>query len=739
MSRKILIPVALALGWALPPSVYAMGLGPLIVLSGPGEPLRAEILIKTSHPDELASASAQLAEPSAYAMVHLPISPATRQWTFSIRKGSNPAILISGPAPVGPEPIPFLAQLDWASGQLVREYQVTEPTNIASRAVSSTAIDTLPSTGAMSARRTTSWANVERYGPVPKGTSLFDIAKQINRDPRITQQQAMAAIFRANPQAFLSGNPDELTAGALLRIPSKSEALSLSPTAAAALLHRREATGSNTGWSSSKVNSQASQAPAGVAPAAQTSSTTPTKSNSVEMASAFSLASASTASSASTAGTVSASPISQENDRLNALSNKVKMLEAQLRSQQAQLNMQVATVGQLSRTNGTGFSPLVILSLAINLLLLALFTWMYRRQRATARRQIELDDKIRRLQTGEKRRSGPTTMPDSASPAAASASGTSKTATSGNMAPPLGAGQDRAESSANSRQVPKIATKQAAPSVMPSFSVSSAGADGGEIAALEKELEAHPNQRATFVKLLELYSREKQKDKFLDLAERMRGRFGPMNEDWLRIARMGRDLFPGHPLFAEELPTNIGTSQSTANTSPIHRDLEPTVDTLTAPLDFPTGTSSADKSEPSPALSLDEEHSFGTNTPNTSSSWLDPLVEAFGNLDAQGSATAGVTPGASVVETKVGGSEEKIDFPSLSFGTEAKQESAAPAELASTGLDPDWDTIGTKLDLAKAYMELGDKEAALELLQEVQKIGNPSQRDEAVALIGSLQ
>jgi pilus assembly protein FimV len=46
--------------------------------------------------------------------------------------------------------------------------------------------------------------------------------------------------------------------------------------------------------------------------------------------------------------------------------------------------------------------------------------------------------------------------------------------------------------------------------------------------------------------------------------------------------------------------------------------------------------------------------------------------------------------------------------------------------------------VGTKLDLARAYMDMGDPEGARSILEEVLTEGNPNQRQEAERLIGSL-
>ena len=65
---------------------------------------------------------------------------------------------------------------------------------------------------------------------------------------------------------------------------------------------------------------------------------------------------------------------------------------------------------------------------------------------------------------------------------------------------------------------------------------------------------------------------------------------------------------------------------------------------------------------------------------------------------------------------------------------------AAPAPAAAEGgvKDDRWYDVQTKFDLAKAYQEMGDKDGAREILQEVIKEGDAAQQAEAKALLDSL-
>lgn len=67
----------------------------------------------------------------------------------------------------------------------------------------------------------------------------------------------------------------------------------------------------------------------------------------------------------------------------------------------------------------------------------------------------------------------------------------------------------------------------------------------------------------------------------------------------------------------------------------------------------------------------------------------------------------------------------------------AAEPEAMPApEVPAEGIDPAiWEEVNTKLDLARAYMEMGDKEGAREILQEVVKEGDTSQKSDAEKLL----
>ena len=103
-----------------------------------------------------------------------------------------------------------------------------------------------------------------------------------------------------------------------------------------------------------------------------------------------------------------------------------------------------------------------------------------------------------------------------------------------------------------------------------------------------------------------------------------------------------------------------------------------------------------------------------------------PAVEDGGlSIDFDLGPTAGEIPAP--VE------EPALDLSSISLdlgGDQSQAEAAAP--------DEHWQEVATKLDLAKAYQEMGDKDGARELLNEVLKEGDAAQQQQATTMLEAL-
>ena len=76
----------------------------------------------------------------------------------------------------------------------------------------------------------------------------------------------------------------------------------------------------------------------------------------------------------------------------------------------------------------------------------------------------------------------------------------------------------------------------------------------------------------------------------------------------------------------------------------------------------------------------------------------------------------------------------------LEFQEAANAERAAPEESDTSGmLDSDEDPAGTALDLARAYLDMGDKAVAKDLLETAISMGDEAQVEVAQQLLASIE
>lgn len=252
--------LALACGPAL-----ALGLGQIEVKSRPGEPLLAEIPIVSSDPSELEQLQARLASPETFARVGLePPSGLVQdlQFTIGLDGRGRPVIRVTTQAPVQQPLLTFLLEVDWGQGRLVREYSalIEAPETVAAvaqppieapvPAPSSTIVrEPLPAgpapgpepEGQVAQAAADSGAPAPAPAPAParpeaaavspgqalppvrRGQTLSGIARSLAAQTGRSLDQAMIALLRANPEAFIRGNINLLREGAVLRVPGEAE------------------------------------------------------------------------------------------------------------------------------------------------------------------------------------------------------------------------------------------------------------------------------------------------------------------------------------------------------------------------------------------------------------------------------------------------------------------------------------------------------------------------------------
>lgn len=123
---------------------------------------------------------------------------------------------LAAPVAVAPEPEPVVAAQESAPAYFP---PVPAPEPIVQVPVPET---NAPPTGA--------------YGPVATGKTLWSIAEEVRPDASLTIKQMMVALLRANPEAFEGDNVNKLKRGSVLRIPGRDEASILTNEQAAALV-----------------------------------------------------------------------------------------------------------------------------------------------------------------------------------------------------------------------------------------------------------------------------------------------------------------------------------------------------------------------------------------------------------------------------------------------------------------------------------------------------------------------
>jgi len=244
---------------------------------------------------------------------------------------------------------------------------------------------------------------------------------------------------------------------------------------------------------------------------------------------------------------------------------------------------------------------------------------------------------------------------------------------------------------------------------------------------LKEAMARDKNRPEVMLKLLEIYHARKSATAFESVAKELHAAAGESSPQWQKAAAMGAQIDPNNPLYA-------GAAASGATYTPDAPAAKPDVD-------FAADTSGG--SAPAPDFNLDSGASAsGPDLATESAPAMDFDIEATGTSK---------TPVSAPVEAP---KEEKSSFDFDLSGLELPGGKKEPAPAAShdsggglnlTDLSLDSggggegsEAVGTKLELAKAYLEIGDKDGARDILNEVAKEGSAAQQEEAKKLISSL-
>ncbi|MBK8324601.1 MAG: FimV family protein [Betaproteobacteria bacterium] len=254
------------------------------------------------------------------------------------------------------------------------------------------------------------------------------------------------------------------------------------------------------------------------------------------------------------------------------------------------------------------------------------------------------------------------------------------------------------------------------------------------------------------LKLLEIYHARKSATAFETVAKELRGAAGESSPVWQKAAAMGAQIDPTNPLYGGAPPV-----EAVAEAAPVAKpDLDFDLDSS------PGVSATAPAAGEMASFDLD----LGTRAPSANDL---PVTNEVPALDFD------LAPPAADIDVPLSSEPAKDEKPSFDFdlssldlpATPSEAKAPAPAadldlglafdqtikttadqtapslsltdlDLGDAGDGAGGDAVSTKLELAKAYLEIGDKDGAREILQEVAKEGSAAQKDEAQKLIASL-
>jgi FimV-like protein len=205
----------------------AVTLGQAKVLSYLNQPLNIEIPLIGVAPGQEEELRLRLANQSTFDRLGISYTRLLASMQFDIVQDNGEWIVRATTSrPVNEPFLDFPLLMAWPGGQMIRQYTLLldppgRPAPVVSKARATAAAKPAvpPARPPVVAQPSPSAGSV--YGPVQRGETLWPIAKKLKPSGITTRQMAMA-LLRANPQAFIDGNVNRLRAGARLSIPTRS-------------------------------------------------------------------------------------------------------------------------------------------------------------------------------------------------------------------------------------------------------------------------------------------------------------------------------------------------------------------------------------------------------------------------------------------------------------------------------------------------------------------------------------
>ncbi len=253
---------------------------------------------------------------------------------------------------------------------------------------------------------------------------------------------------------------------------------------------------------------------------------------------------------------------------------------------------------------------------------------------------------------------------------------------------------------------------------------------------LREALNQEPGREDIQMLLLEILSGRGDKDGFNKLARRLHRQTGGLGAHWKHAMAMGYALDPTYPLY---LPADGAVPPRTRSAVQPPGDMGNTTDMLLQ----------SDDSHPEMAKTMVLANA-GVMRTEAAAQALPDINFELPPASAPGAADTDVAPdkaAAAPAASAAAGLDIEIDFSSVKpKPLDVPLEWDKPAAMAADTTDTDtaaadahWEAVQQKIELARAYREMGDKEGALELLREAEREGDAGQQTEVREMQQMLQ
>lgn len=289
---------------------------------------------------------------------------------------------------------------------------------------------------------------------------------------------------------------------------------------------------------------------------------------------------------------------------------------------------------------------------------------------------------------------------------------------------------------------------------------------------IKRAMERQPERRELKLKLAEIYFTWGNKEAFLDFAHKLKNESAYAGEgEWDKVLEMGQQLCPHDPLFNASVSGSVTDSaaDSAGDDRGIDIDLYDASESSESPSPIAQHAADIDFSIDEPEQAVDDDTSttrrtgtFNFSTPSTNQSnkgedlfpshdeptiqtanlSLDDMDFDLEEFDKKASPrTSSALSDETVQDTRVHASLEAPEGGVIDDSTvnvtrpHAVLDRALSADDAEAAL---MNEVGTKLDLARAYMDMGDPDGARSILQEVLQEGSAGQKLEADRLLSSI-